>query len=169
MAARGGAVAAGRHQSDGGSRGWPLWRRPPAWWWLVARSGAWLAFLPLSFHRRPLPDFLERITVRARRRPGSLTLDQSVRAVAGVCRLPVFHLPIFPRPCLRRSLTLYRMLIQTGHPVVFHLGVRNLDGTFHAHSWVTLNGRPLGEPAHDLRILYSYPPQSPETSPRPTS
>jgi hypothetical protein len=64
------------------------------------------------------------------------------------------------RPCLLRSLVLYRYCWKRGVPVSIHFGVRaDMDG-LKGHSWVTLDGTPLGESEEGLRpyvAVYSYP------------
>ena len=64
------------------------------------------------------------------------------------------------RPCLLRSLVLYRYCWKHGVPVSIHFGVRSdMDG-LKGHSWVTLDGTPLGESEEGLRpyaAVYSYP------------
>lgn len=49
--------------------------------------------------------------------------------------------------CLTRSLVLYAMLRQHGHRPRLHVGVAGDPRAFAAHAWVTLDGRPLEEPA----------------------
>jgi hypothetical protein len=71
----------------------------------------------------------------------------------------VFDLPVFPRVCLRRSLALYHVLGRMGHPVSLHIGVRPGESDLEGHSWVTIDGRALGEadPMEQFRAIYSYP------------
>lgn len=49
--------------------------------------------------------------------------------------------------CLTRSLVLYAMLRQHGHRPRLHVGVEGDARAFAAHAWVTLGGRPVGQPA----------------------
>jgi hypothetical protein len=78
-----------------------------------------------------------------------------------------FDLPLFPRACLRRSLTLYSLLTQGGYPVEIHFGVRTDGGDLRAHSWVTLHGAPLAEtgPEEIFRTIYSHSPARRSASP----
>jgi hypothetical protein len=67
------------------------------------------------------------------------------------------------RPCLLRSLVVYRYGCKHGIPVSIHFGVRpGMDG-LEGHSWVTLHGTPLCESDEVLRSytsVYSYPESS---------
>lgn len=49
--------------------------------------------------------------------------------------------------CLTRSLVLYAMLRQHGHRPRLHVGVAGDARSFAAHAWVTLDGRPVEQPA----------------------
>ena len=64
------------------------------------------------------------------------------------------------RPCLLRSLVVYRYGCKYGIPVSIHFGVRSgMDG-LEGHSWVTLHGTPLYESEDELRSyvsVYSHP------------
>jgi len=46
-----------------------------------------------------------------------------------------------------------------GYPVEIHFGVRKDGNALHGHSWITLDGKPLGErnPTDVFRPIYSYP------------
>jgi hypothetical protein len=128
--------------------------------WLAARVGAWLSVLPIVLRTRTLPLVLERLAVASERpRTGNpLDLNQTVQIVVRVCRLRIFRLPVFPRPCLRRSLALYYFLGRMGHPIEIHFGVRKDGRDLHGHSWVTLQGKALRErdPAEAFSTIYSY-------------
>ena len=86
-------------------------------------------------------------------------MEKAVRIVLRVCNLRIFRLPIFPRPCLRRSLALYRTLNDMGYPVEFHLGVRKKAGKILAHSWLTFEGSPVFEKAGNdsFKVVFSHP------------
>ena len=49
--------------------------------------------------------------------------------------------------CLTRSLVLYAMLRQHGYQPRLHVGVTGDARSFAAHAWVTLDGRPVEQPA----------------------
>jgi hypothetical protein len=127
--------------------------------WLAARVGAWLSFLPMLLRTETLPHLLERLAAAQRRsRHGPRDLDETIQVVVRVCQMSIFRLPIFPRPCLRRSLALYYFLGRLGYPIEIHIGVRKDGRDLHGHSWVTLDGRVLRErnPAHIFNTIYSY-------------
>lgn len=73
------------------------------------------------------------------------------------------------RPCLLRSLVVYRYGCKHGIPVSIHFGVRpGMDG-LEGHSWVTLDGTPLGESEEGLRLyvaVYSHPAGSDGAGPQ---
>lgn len=65
------------------------------------------------------------------------------RLVAG---LPCFFYPLFPRPCLRRALALYRHLLRLGQDPELWVGLRRAGSSGpQGHAWVRLEGRILGE------------------------
>jgi hypothetical protein len=81
-----------------------------------------------------------------------------VRIVGAVCRLWVFRLSFFPRPCLRESLALFHVLRRMGRPAHFHLGVRKYGEALRAHSWITCESLSVGTDGRSrYRTLYSYP------------
>lgn len=55
-----------------------------------------------------------------------------------------------PRPCLRRSLILYRWCCLHGIPARIVIGVRKEQGDLQGHSWLLLNGMPYHESLEDL-------------------
>lgn len=64
------------------------------------------------------------------------------------------------RPCLLRSLVLYRYCWKQGVPVTIHFGVRPGTDGMEGHSWVTRGGIPLGESEAAVRPyapVYSHP------------
>ena len=87
-----------------------------------------------------------------------MDLSRVAAVVHRVCRLCLFSLPLFPRACMRHSLLLYRELTRMGYPATIHFGVRRESAGLVGHSWVTVNGAPVGErgPLPSLAITYSY-------------
>ncbi len=72
------------------------------------------------------------------------------------------------RPCLLRSLVLYRYCRKYGVPVSIHFGVRSGMGGLEGHSWVTRDGTPLGESGAGVRpyvVVYSFPINTDGTDP----
>jgi hypothetical protein len=79
-----------------------------------------------------------------------------VRRIAG---MRIFRMSVFPRPCLRRALVLFKHLRRMGYPASFVIGVLTHGNNLRAHSWVTVNTRMVGEPDSTSRYrpVYTYP------------
>lgn len=63
--------------------------------------------------------------------------------------------------CYRRSLVLFHVLRRCGHRVRILFGISEHAGTLAGHSWLELDGRPLGEsgdPHEAFEVVFSYPP-----------
>lgn len=129
-------------------------------YWFAARVSLWLCWLPIFLRIHSLPILLQRLksTQYRHQRNCSMELERAVRIVVRVCYLRLFRLPIFPRPCLRQSLALYRTLIRMGYPVEIKFGVHKDGNDLQAHSWVTLEGKPVADRARKEKFthLYSY-------------
>lgn len=141
--------------------------------WLVLHVAGWLCVLPILLKIYSLPGLLERLSRKGRenrentgktlnlalphKRKGNIEIERVVRIVVRVCSLRLFRQAIFPRPCLRQSLALYRTLNNMNYPVDFHLGVSKRTGKVLAHSWVTFAGRPVSDNAENdiFKIVYS--------------
>lgn len=129
--------------------------------WFAVRLGAWLCVLPLRLRLHSLPALLHRLT-QVQRQPTScnpLELDRAVGIAVWLCQLRLFHLPLFPRACLRQSLALYHVLTRMGYPVEIHFGIHKDGEDLRGHSWVMLQGRPVAERARTeiFTTVYSYP------------
>ena len=120
----------------------------------------WLFWLPVMLRIQTIPILLKRLALsEAHVKKTPMELSEAIGIVTRVCNLRVFHSRIFPKPCLRRSLTLYRTLNQMGYPVEIHFGVRKDHKNLQGHSWVTIDGEPLADTAPDgqFNVVYSYP------------
>ena len=86
-------------------------------------------------------------------------MDRAVQIVVRMCRLGIFHLPLFPQTCLRQSLALYRVLTRMGYPVEIHFGIRKDGEDLQGHSWVTIEGKPVADRTRMdvFKAVYSYP------------
>lgn len=112
------------------------------------RLPALLCHLARSSHPRTIPH--------AQMKPDLDSLDRIRRYSHAI----VTNLLRSKRPCLLRSLVLYRYCWKRGLPASIHFGVRSGVDGLEGHSWVTLYGAPLGESAGGLRpyvAIYSYP------------
>jgi hypothetical protein len=130
-------------------------------WWAV-RVGVWLCALPIRWRVHSLSQLLQRLTPAPGHAPrcGRLELHQTVRIVRRICRLRLFHGPLFPQACLRQALTLYHILTRLGYPVVIHFGAYKAGEALRGHSWVTIDGTPVAErfPPEALQAIYAFPP-----------
>jgi len=137
-----------------------LCRRLSQLWWAV-RVSVWLCGLPRRLRRQSLPTLLQQLTPARGRtsRHGALALDHAVGVVRRVCRVWLFRGPRFPQRCLRQALALYYTLSRLGYPVTIQVGVDKAGGALQGHSWVTIGGTPVGEPAPTQRftVIYAYP------------
>jgi len=136
--------------------------RLAARYWLAARVGVWICVLAVRVRFSSLRSLLADLTESphgGRARGPALDVDTVVSVVTAVARFPLFRTALFPRECVRRSLSLYRALARMGHPAAIHFGVRRVGTTFLGHSWVTLRGRCLDEPGPPdvFTVVYSYP------------
>jgi hypothetical protein len=134
--------------------------RPGQIWWAV-RVGVWLCGLPVQLRLYSLPSLLRRLTP-GRNRQGPRPpreLETMVALVVSLCQLQLFRGSYFPRACLRQALALYYVLTRLGYPVTIHFGVAKAGEALHGHSWVTLQGQPVGErlPLGRWQIVYAYP------------
>jgi hypothetical protein len=67
---------------------------------------------------------------------------------------------IFQDNCLKQSLVLFRLLRQSGQPVVVRFGVAKDGEEISGHSWVEDAGQPIaekGDPYRSFAVIYSYP------------
>ena len=111
-----------------------------------------------------LPTLLSHFSRRSSRRFERKTLVKSdIRSLDRVRRYShaiIISLLRSRRPCLLRSLVLYRYCCKQGVPIAIHFGVKSGSNGLDGHSWITLDGAPLFETSETLRpytIAYSYP------------
>jgi Transglutaminase-like superfamily len=143
---------------------WPVagkeLRLPLSEWGLAARVGLFVCSLPLRLRRQTLPRLLERLASPGRPTIAGRGIEprRAAQIVQRVCLLGVFRPPVFPKTCLRQSLALFASLSRMGHPVEIHFGIRREGEGLDGHSWISLDGRPLGErdPASDFRTIYTF-------------
>jgi hypothetical protein len=149
-----------------GQQPYPVLRLSQLWWAL--RVGVWLCGLPIRWRLHSLPGLLQHLTPAPGRalRPGLLELDHAVRIVRRICRLRLFHGPLFPQACLRQSLALYYILTRLRYPFEIHFGVYKAGEALRGHSWVTVDGRAVAEriPPQALQAIYSFPEVSSRVS-----
>lgn len=135
----------------------------------AARVGWWLCWSAPIIQWCSLPRLCRYASARVRFSSGRLEPSRVIAIVHRVSGAPLFLLPVFPRTCMRRSLALYRELTRMGYGAAIHFGVRCAGTELEGHSWVTLNGAPIGEPhsLEPLSVAYSYPDDSEPRRSRP--
>jgi hypothetical protein len=128
----------------------------------AARVAWWLCHSAVLARWYSLPALCRKASSHRSLPASRIQPARVIAVVQGVCGLPLFSLPFFPRACMRRSLALYRELTRMGHPATIHFGVRRENAALVGHSWVTLNGVPVGErdPLPTLSVTYSHSPWS---------
>jgi hypothetical protein len=118
----------------------------------------WLFWLPVTLRIHTLPILLKRLA-RNKKHKRKMPLKDAVGIVTRICNLRPFRSRIFPKRCLRQSLTLYRTLSQMGYPVELHFGIHKDGDDLKGHSWVTIQGKPVAERTgmEIFRAVYSQP------------
>ena len=128
---------------------------------LALSVALWLFRLPIIVRIYSLSGLLERLTRtgRSHKKQTALVLKEAVPIVTRICYLRLFGARVFPRACLRQSLTLYRVLTRMGYPVEIHFGVRKAGDDLQGHSWVTIEGKPVADRTRMdvFKAVYSYP------------
>jgi hypothetical protein len=129
-------------------------------YWFAARVGLWLCWLPIVLRAHSLPVLLQRLESAQdqHQKRSSIKIERAVEIVVRVCRMRLFDLRIFPRPCLRQSLALYHVLTRMGYPVEIKFGVHKEGNDLQGHSWVTLEGKPVADRTRTeiFKPVYSY-------------
>jgi hypothetical protein len=128
-------------------------------WSLLTVLGAAALVRTLS-----LPVLLSHFSRRSSRRSERKTLvTPDIRSLDQVRRYShaiVTSLLRSRRPCLLRSLVLYRYCYKQGVPIAIHFGVKSGSDGLDGHSWITLDGALFFESSETLRpytVVYSYP------------
>ena len=119
----------------------------------------WLWWLPVMLRIYTVPVLLKRLSRRTKYKGKPvIEREEAIRVVTLVCNLRPFRSRIFPKRCLRQSLTLYRTLSQMGCPVEIHFGVMGDEKSLHGHSWVTIEGNPVADTVRGglFKAVYSH-------------
>ena len=128
---------------------------------LALSVALWLFRLPIIVRIYSIPGLLERLTPtpRSHKKQTALELKEAVGIVMRTCSLRLFGSRLFPRACLRQSLTLYRVFTRMGYPVEIYFGVRKDGDDLLGHSWVTIEGKTVadGTQTYLFKAVYSYP------------
>lgn len=106
--------------------------------------------LPLALRLLPLRTLLA-LCDRWPAWPASSAAGRTRRSPAAladrVCRWLAQGRGPWAASCLTHAVVLYAMLRQHGYAPRLHVGVHGAARDFRAHAWVTLDARPLLEPA----------------------
>jgi hypothetical protein len=125
----------------------------------------WLWCLPVLLRIYAVPELLARLSERAKTVQNPvLDFERVTSVVAFVCNLRPFRSRLFPKVCLRQSLALYRTLVSIGYPAEVHFGVRKDQSELTGHSWVTVDGTPVGDTTDSATFKVIYSHGSPRTS-----
>jgi hypothetical protein len=111
-----------------------------------------LLYYSLLVRLRPLPWILAKISSRS----GTMRGDREV--LDKIWRGSGFLLKRFfltDKPCLRRTLVLYRWCRQNGIEARVVVGVRKEDKGIKGHSWLLVDGRPYREDEKELKQYVS--------------
>lgn len=112
-----------------------------------------LLVMELAVRRRPLPEIVADIQreTKCRQKPDmaaeSLLMDKIWRGCGFWLRWFFFG----NRPCLRRSLVIFRWRVQHGLPVKLLVGVDRRQGELMGHAWLEIDGAPFREDALRLK------------------
>lgn len=120
-------------------------RLSPAEWLAFFQAWSWLLFFDVALRLRPFPElqaFAARLTSLPTPSPEQIA-SLIRRLMVAVDRARYNHL--YPMTCLRRALTLQKLLAKRGIAVELKIGVRKQDGQLSAHAWLEFQGQPLGE------------------------
>jgi Transglutaminase-like superfamily len=131
---------------------------------LTIRVSGLLCLLPILEKFHTLPTLLKQLApIRPKQLvQDTLAMERAVRVVQRLCHCRIFRSELFPKACLRQSLVLYHVLTHMGFPVEFHVGVRKKGEEFIAHSWITLEEKPLADRTRPgiFKHVYCYPPKT---------
>lgn len=112
-----------------------------------------LLAMELAVRRRPLPEIVADIQreAKCRQKPDmaaeALLMDKIWRG----CGFWLRWLFLGNRPCLRRSLVIFRWRVQHGLPVKLLVGVDRRQGELMGHAWLEIDGAPFREDALRLK------------------
>jgi hypothetical protein len=137
--------------------------------WLLLRMAGWALVVPVLKFLIPLPRLIRLVTPRPRRKAAEP--DRVLRLTSLLYGSGAFHLS---DNCLERSLVTFRYLAAAGATPTLVVGMRNQDGGYVGHAWVTVDGQLMHDAAElvstlapvvaftaDGRIVRSAEPKAP--------
>ena len=115
-------------------------------WFLFIQAWVWLLLFDLGLRTRPFPD-LQAIAARLASRPKPS--PEQTKNLLHMLRIAVDrgrYNHLYPMTCLRRALTLQRLLAERGVSTELKIGARKDNGQLKAHAWLEYQGQIIGEP-----------------------
>ena len=126
-------------------------------WRLLFRITGILVISPPLLRWLPLPRAMELLDPGLGPASGSASAFRAIELTRRLLRL---NTAIFRENCLKQSLVLFRLLRQSGIPVVIRFGVAREGEDIAGHSWLEQSGRLIaerGNPYQSYAVIYSYP------------
>lgn len=109
---------------------------------MFLRAWVWLLVFDFVLHTWTF-GAVRRLAVRTLAPAPANPAREIARCLQAVERARVYHL--YPMTCLRRSLTLQKLLAGQGVKADLRIGVNKNDGVFAAHAWIEAGGEIVGE------------------------
>lgn len=113
---------------------------------------AWRVLIPVLKRVMPIARLVS--VLRGTPRGTGSTRFPAPERIVELARLACRVRLLAPRDnCLDRSLIAYRYLIAAGECPALAIGVRRAEAKVLGHAWITIGGRPLGEPHGSLDLF----------------
>lgn len=114
-------------------------------WLLFIQAWVWLLFFDIGLRTRPFPTLQAFAGQSASRPIPSLEQTEKILRMSRIAVDRARYNHLYPMTCLRRALTLQKMLAQKGIATEIKIGVHKDDSQLSAHAWLEYEGRTLGE------------------------
>ena len=121
-------------------------RLSPKDWLLFIQAWIWLLLFDLGLRTRPFPELQ---TFAARLIPNPTLSPEQTENLLLTLRIAIdraHYNHLYPMTCLRRALTLQRLLAKRGISTELKIGARKDNGKLNAHAWIEYQGQTIGEP-----------------------
>ena len=115
-------------------------------WLSFIQAWIWLLLFDIGLRACPFPR-LQACAARPSTRPAPP--PEQTEGLILALKTAVDHARynhLYPMTCLRRALTLQKMLARRGIAAELKIGVQKESGMLSAHAWVEYQGKPIGEP-----------------------
>jgi hypothetical protein len=114
-------------------------------WLLFIQAWIWLLLFDIGLRTRPFPELQAFAAQSASHPPPAPEQTERLLHITRVAVDRARYNHLYPMTCLRRSLTLQKMLAKRWIAAELKIGVRKDDGQLEAHAWLEYQGRTLGE------------------------